>query len=91
MTSAQRLEDMSHQADASAAKVIKDMRDRAPLADLLVRLRIPFQFPDHDVRNGLAITLGDARELRHATEVVVQKLFVDRRVLVIKPIYLPKR
>ena len=60
------------------------MRDGAPLADLFVRGPVALEPADDRVRDRPPEPHGDAGELRHGAEVVVEELAVDRRVLVVE-------
>ena len=60
-----RLKDVSHKSDTGTAKVVQDMRDGTPLANLLVGFRVALQLADHDIGDRASIADGDAGEFRH--------------------------
>ena len=79
-----RLQDMAHEADAGAAEVVEDAGHGAPLANLAIGAGVALKLPDDRVGHGAAVAFGDARELRHGAEVVVEKLAVDGGVFVVE-------
>ena len=79
-----RLENVAHEPDPGAAQVVEDVRDGAPLANLLFGLGVAVELSDYNVRDRTPIAYGDACELGNGAEVVVQELLVDRRVLVVE-------
>ena len=44
-----RLEHMAHESETGTAQIMENERDGAPLANLLVRLRISLKHADHDI------------------------------------------